>query len=649
MYDDLWKMIEREISGEKAREYACRIYEHDRWFYFKEMEKTAQVTSQMMREVGLQDVELIETPADGETSFGGWVNPEAWDVEDARLEIVEPAVKESLLAHYRQQPYSLMQYSTPTPAEGFVSDIVVVEHADQVTSYSGKDVKGKVVLVDKVGINTGEAAFDRGAAGIISDALETKPFIRTTKQTRNETLWHNYTIPPWKTTKKGFGFSITPARGKMLRQLITDSGTVKVRAVVKTKIYKGKLCVVTGVLAGTTNEEIAITGHLYEPGADDNASGCGLGIEVARSIGNLIHQGKVPRPKRSIRLIFGMEVRGMQAFLALSKAAKRLRAGINIDMVGFDQNKSGGVCSVDRSLSTNPAYTEYLMLDIMERLKRINRKLRLSRIPTVVNDNVMSEPMVNAPCTALYQVLAAHHHISLDTPDKLSPLTFHLLGTAVGTYCLFLSSAGFKEALWLVNLCYDRMRRDVLEECESIVLHGVLPDKMQKITNIRERFYYLSKQGVARIKSVTRLVPGTEYDTLSSRLKKFVNEQYRDLEVRLKKSGNEIPVKKIVNPSKPAQSLVRSARKIVPEKIFYGFLGWESIKKNRRKQILKKIGETMSWSAPGWVQTALFCSNGKRDLFEIWKFVCTGGETISLDMLVELMLALEENGFVRFC
>ena len=55
---------------------------------------------------------------------------------------------------------------------------------------------------------------------------------------------------------------------------------------------------------GSTTQEVAIGGHLYEgvikQGANDDNSGCALTLEIGRTYIKLIKEGKLPRPKRTI-------------------------------------------------------------------------------------------------------------------------------------------------------------------------------------------------------------------------------------------------------------------------------------------------------------------------------------------------------------
>src|SRR4029079_10342751 len=71
------------------------------------------------------------------------------------------------------------------------------------------------------------------------------------------------------------------------------------------------------------------------PGANDNASGCATILEVARTLGRLVKDGRIPRPRRTLRWIFPPEVEGTVVVLnARPELAARVKAAIHMDMVG---------------------------------------------------------------------------------------------------------------------------------------------------------------------------------------------------------------------------------------------------------------------------------------------------------------------------
>ena len=668
MIENTWKLIGEAVDGRRAMDNALKINEHARWCHFEAMQRTAEEAARLMEEAGLEEVELLDTPADGVSSQSGWVTPQAVAIEDATLEIVQPRVSNRVLARYRKDPCSLMVYARPTDPEGVTAELVAVPDADNLDAYKGRNVRGKIVLIDGGGITYGESAFDSGAIGIVSDAVGTDEFIRPPEVMKHTRRWHNYTIPPWKTDlkSKGFGFSITPAQGRRLRQLLDKHGKVVLRAIVKGRYFDGKLNVVTGLLPGQTNDQIALTGHLYEWGADDNASGCGLAIEIARAVRELTASGKIERPRRGLRLVFGMEIRGTNVYQARHPSVRRLVAGINMHMIGCEQIQSRVLCSIGDILPANPCYAIPLVLHLAERLRRDYPYFRYERSSEpMLDDNGFCEPMFGAPCPVVYQCPAPHHHSSLDVPEILSPRMFSLMGTMLGTYALFLARAETREARWLAELTYESARQDILTECRKQSL-GEPPASADELA---ERFAFMGDVARRQVKSVLRLVPrpvdltrddGLRFPPeqidattglagevaleervcdLGERLHDFAHAQGRDLQSRLRPPAQLIKVN---------ASLAGTARRAAFRKEFPGYLGWEFMPKPERKKVLARLGiGSMTWCSPGWTQSALFWSDGKRSAYDVWRNLRMEGHDVSLTQLMLLLRTLAEYGYVR--
>ena len=79
------------------------------------------------------------------------------------------------------------------------------------------------------------------------------------------------------------------------------------------QVSEGVLPVVTGVLPGESDEEVLLNGHLYEIGANDNASGGGTMLEAMRLMASM------PKPKRRVRVQFTSECYGTYAFFTARK------------------------------------------------------------------------------------------------------------------------------------------------------------------------------------------------------------------------------------------------------------------------------------------------------------------------------------------
>ncbi|MBC7330307.1 DUF4910 domain-containing protein [bacterium] len=661
MIEKIWKAIGEEFSGENAKAYINRIWKNSRFNSFDEIRKTAWEIWEIMGENGLIR-EIIEYPADGITHYGGWIMPEAWDVEDAFLEIIEPQVDKPLIASYKKCPYSLMMYSSPTPEEGIECQVV----------FEDWDVEGKIVLTNSIGVDKALELFKRGAVGIISDyiAVLGKPYGKEDKYYEKAVQLHNYTIPPWKMERKGFGFSLSPSEGRKLRQLM-EKGKVKVRAVVKTNNYNGSIPLVSGLLEGESDEEIMITAHLCEPGANDNASGCAVGLEVVRAIKSCIEKGKLEPLQRGIRLLFGFEVRSLQAFLNTYPNLRRFVAGINLDMVGADPSDARSVCNL--AFNFTPSYTDFLALHLLERLRQEHPLFNYKIQKFVIDDNILGEPFVGAPFCLLGSWPDAYYHNSLDTPNIISPVYLSAFGKIAGSYCYFLANSGFEEAIFLARFVKEKAEEEISRISQVAIFDGKVEETVKQIDLTVER-------NVQRLQSLRRLVRGRGFVPTAEELKRnkdffapgsylFKDEELKryipELSERLcefaeeKKRGIERDLAYIsgVKGRKEAEGKREienrgeqdeKGRRIVPLRMFKGAVSFEFLDEEEKDRLEELCGFKAGWGAPEWVQIALFLSNGRRNLGEIYEILLKEGACVKFEVLVNLMKLLSEKGLMRF-
>jgi len=667
MFEDIWRAIRDELSGERARNFTARLWETARWNSFDKLQATAATVADIMREIGLQDVQVIEYPADGVTAFGGWVMPRAWDAEAATLEMVSPQVENPTLADYRRCPQSLMMYSAPTPPEGIEAEVVAVKDALKAQSWEGIECRGKLALVDAVGIGLYELATRHGAIGLVSDAMKLagSPQEKCPGHFDDACQWHNYTLPPWKTDQPLFGFSISPAAGRMLRELLTRS-PVRLRAVVNTRLYDGSLPLVTGLVPGETNEEIAITGHLCEPGANDNSSGVALGLEVVRCIKALAEGGKLPRLRRSIRPVFSFEVRGYQAFLANWPHLRRLVAGINLDMVGNDLSEARARSNLIFNWPVLPAYTDALALALMRRLGRDDPLFRFRTEPGGLVDNLFGEPAVGAPVAVLGNWPDAYYHTSLDVIEHISPKAMAAMGAVAATFVAFIATAGFNEAAWLARLAADLGEDELLDAARTAAREAAPP---------RKRLHHVLERNIARIRSVRRLVqPKREFpvierveevrnllcpwselfpdeelarycDELVARLEGLARRLERDARStsrQLARIGHRLKDR----PADPPPGEIERARQLAPRRNFKGSLCFEALGPEARSRLKEKTGLGVGWGAPYWLQLACFLFNGKRNAWEVWEWLRAETSPPPLERFNATVEFLADEGYV---
>jgi hypothetical protein len=314
-------------------------------------DQAAQFVVQRALEYGLVDAHSEQFPIDGAKRYGLMRSYLAWTVEEARLWEIRP--QHILLGDWKTDPIHLADYSHSTDAE---TELVDVGNGASESDYSGEDVRGKIVLADGVLARVQELAIaSRGAVGIVSD------------MPNQTTAWSGLdtTVVRWghldARQPSGFAFMVSRQTAEALRSRLRNGEHVTLNAHVKATVGPGHWTVVTAEIPGTDSAagEIVYSCHLdhERPGANDNGSGCVTILESARMLAHLIDSGQLPRPKRTLRFVWGPEVEGTMAFLASHPEIKpRLRANIHMDMVGGDPFKNKSVFHVTGTPWSLPSF-----------------------------------------------------------------------------------------------------------------------------------------------------------------------------------------------------------------------------------------------------------------------------------------------------
>jgi len=146
-----------------------------------------------------------------------------------------------------------------------------------------------------------------------------------------------------------------------LRARLQAGDQITLKVEVKATVGPGHWTVVTATIPGSDPAagEVVYSCHLdhERPGANDNGSGCVTILESARVLARLIGSGALPRPRRTLRFIWGPEVEGTMAFLATHpEIRERLRANIHMDMVGGDPFHNKAVFHVTATPWSLPSF-----------------------------------------------------------------------------------------------------------------------------------------------------------------------------------------------------------------------------------------------------------------------------------------------------
>jgi hypothetical protein len=634
MYEPIWKAVVSHLSVERMMIDISEFFEESRWSSFDRILNLARQIAAKMEEAGMADAELIEFPADGRTAYGGWVLPKAYDVEEARLtEIVNGGAGE-VLADYNANPTSLMMYSCPTPPEGITADLVI---ADRLEDFSPEKVSGRLVLTSRLGINYSQAAVRAGAAGIISDCKAGRSFMKEGAYLDETNEWHNYTIPPWDDPDKGFGFAITPRQGRYLRERIEAGGKVRLHALVKTRHYDGVLPVISGRLPGESEEEIFVAGHYDEFGADDNCSQVAVGLEVVRAIKAMLEAGEIPPLRRSIRLLFPMEVRGFNALAQDDEQIRNLKVGINIDTVGTDQNAVTALCNLTSNFLALPSFADDFAAELLEMTRKENPLFRWRSSGAETIDNIFGEPLIGAPTPAIYH-FSGTHHVALDTPDRISGRMLRDMSRLTATYAAFLANAGLNEALWLAELSAQRGVQRIHDLAGSSLRGST--DRRGLLRQLRSIQEIYSQKAA----SASWLTPPSqeEYTRRAEELRTWISQAAEEAEALIRGRSENYYGIELPRGSKPAP-----ASQCIPVKAFRGFLSFEDLSREK-KNVVREMGIHIGWGAPMWLQNALMFANGQRTAAEIAQLLRLHGVGVpELPDLEKIFAFLAERGLVH--
>jgi aminopeptidase YwaD len=330
--------LSQEISGEAAKRNLEYIARQHRMRGSKGFRAAAEHIVKQLVDYGLTDVHLDQYRADGDVFYGTQRSRPPWDADFAELwELRETNGRwtpHERLASWETMPVSLAQDSESGEA---TAELVDVGNGTSEVDYSGKDVRGKIVLAASQPGGVASLAVARfGALGIVSYAQNQ----RTAWWGENENLvrWGHLDTFAAKPT---FAFMISLKQARAFQQRLARGEKIRLHATVRAGKHAGFYDIVTATIPGADPnlraQEIAFSCHLdhQRPGANDNASGCVAILEVARTFSKLIGEGKIPRPARTIRFIWPPEIEGTITLLnARPELASRIKAVVHMDMVG---------------------------------------------------------------------------------------------------------------------------------------------------------------------------------------------------------------------------------------------------------------------------------------------------------------------------
>jgi hypothetical protein len=473
--DNDFRAINSEVSGELELDYVRHITAYSRNQPSREYHMAAEWLVQQAKQANLSDVHIEKYPADGKTWYYMWPSSPAWEVDSAVLWIVEP--REERLASYAEIPASVAINSGTCDVK---APLVYVGDGISPADYERVNVKNAAVLANGPIGQVAALAVDRyGAAGVVvinmryaDDEPDIVSGLRVT------------------TKKATFGFGLSHRRGEELKNRVLRGEKIVVRAVVKAQTEPSFYENVVATIPGTdlADQEIWLTAHLCHPrpSANDNASGSASILEAGRALKVLIDQGKLAKPKRTIRFLWIPEMSGSIAYLATHPdIAKRAIAGINLDMVGQYLNKNNATFFLRLTPHSRPHYLNDVIANVVEYLGDTNvegfreglelpvyslsgsRDAFRYRIWAYAggSDQVMyNDGLIGIPFAAFTIWPDHYYHTSGDKPEMLDPTQLKRSAVLAAATAAFLSDDAPEKAQRLAGEVYANARVRISSE-----------------------------------------------------------------------------------------------------------------------------------------------------------------------------------------
>ena len=372
-----------------------------------------------------------------------------WDQVEAELSVVAP--------QQRQIAAVLAQHS----ADGDIT-------AELVDASSG-DLRGKVLLTDREPGEVWRALGAHGPVAVLSDAAG-EYFGRRTPP--DAILWS-------RVDRDKVALMVSPNSGGDLRALLQRGPvTVHLRAKAK-RTTPGAIGMVLGEITGSqSGRDIVLAAHLdhQNPGANDNASGSGTLLELARTVNRLIAAGAIPKPRRTLRFWWTTEIVSEQAYFRQHpEDTRKIMLSLVLDQAGGERNAENNLIIINNP-DWLPSFADDLIENLVESVKDRYAPAEHEPDPLLVagggshqslrtvywdyqpiTDEVAFEARDRAiPGIALAVPSLDLIHTNLDTVERLDPTWMKRTALLTLAPALYLANAGPPEAQAVLEYTFRR-------------------------------------------------------------------------------------------------------------------------------------------------------------------------------------------------
>ena len=549
-----------EVSGEIAFRYTAQISTFDRIQASEGWHDAAVWIKNELDKIGYKDALIEGWPSNGSTRYYTYKTPIGWKAKRAELWMVSP--RREKLCSFEEIPLVLVKHSHSANVE---AELIDIGSGLGEGAYRGKDVKGKIVLsTGASGAVMREAVMKRGALGVITYyPPEVRPGFPN--MIRYTAFW-----PTWEEREKvGFGFNVSKNQGATLKGMLEQGHKIMLKAEVDASFYETKVEILTASLRGSAepDQEVMIIGHLCHPtpSANDNGSGSGGMLEMARALKKMVDKGTIEPPRRTIRFLWVPEFAGTIPYIKTHlERTRNTLAVINCDMIGEDLHLTGGMFNITVTPDSMPSYLNDVVANFAGLvdslgLKSLNGSDHPFAYRVVPFGGGSDHYLFNDGALRVPSVMFGHgdtfHHTSLDSIDKVDASELRrVCAIALGS-TIYLAGAQATEAKVMAALItrqgLGRLAGDYYDAYRAMTASdnaGKLFDATRQAMTVVERSTAREKEAVF---STSRFGQEAELkqeiagflinlDTMAMRFKTEMGKTYKNLCLKFKVQPQEI-------------------------------------------------------------------------------------------------------------
>ncbi|WP_297548216.1 DUF4910 domain-containing protein [Thermococcus sp.] len=454
------KLPDVRLSPERILKDISEIGEFHRIQGSRELVESVKFIKEKLDSFGVEN-DLLSDSYDGKTWHGTLASPIAWNPIRGELSY------DGKRLTTEESPLLIMAHSPEGEVKAEVLPIFREEDWD--------DAEGKVVVVNKDWRNAYRKANEAGAKAFIAHREGTGEF---------------YPYIGLFLTKEDLEWAKIPALAvpeSVAKDMVSKSlkGSVEVSLSVQVERPKREDLPMLYAKVGEP-PYIVFSAHICHPrpGANDNASGSAMLIELARKLSEAY--------KYSFRFGFAFlwvpEHHGTQTFFERAKPGEYY-ANINLDMVAGSPDRSGSTLMLVRTPFSRFSVVSGLLEHFLWRFNRKEKSFSGSEIPAIAFKPYPYEMgsdhdvfnFFGVPGTMLITWPDRFYHSSGDTVEKVSLETISIIGNAVLSTALSLAEGEgktlgrFARGYAMKVLGELSMARDT-EESERLVMKGLARD-----------------------------------------------------------------------------------------------------------------------------------------------------------------------------